>query len=175
MRHIVSFLPILKGHGNEADFLGFLQKLVPHRSLTLPFELFQFWLRIRGDIHNRKTTTESPSRRVGFSMIKRKLGEWESRQLPDSASRRVVFRLWISSKFKVKIRQNGSKRSVRDLCRTGLCKNPRKSASLPCPFKTVCESTLMFSVCRSCRVRYSSRSDRPASWRRRSHTRIWRM
>jgi hypothetical protein len=28
----------LKGHGNEADFLGFLQKLVPHRSLTLPFD-----------------------------------------------------------------------------------------------------------------------------------------
>jgi hypothetical protein len=27
---------ILKGHGNEADFLGFLQKLVPPRSLTLP-------------------------------------------------------------------------------------------------------------------------------------------
>ncbi len=26
----------LKGHGNEADFLGFLQKLVPHESLTLP-------------------------------------------------------------------------------------------------------------------------------------------
>ncbi len=24
----------LKGNGNEADFLGFLQKLVPHRSLT---------------------------------------------------------------------------------------------------------------------------------------------
>ena len=46
----------LKGHGNEADFLGFLQKLVPHRSLTLPFEPFRFWLRIRGDIRNRKTT-----------------------------------------------------------------------------------------------------------------------
>jgi hypothetical protein len=30
----------LKGQGNEADFLGFLQKLVPHRSLTLPFEPF---------------------------------------------------------------------------------------------------------------------------------------
>jgi hypothetical protein len=29
---------ILKGHGNEADFLGFLQKLVPHESLTLPIE-----------------------------------------------------------------------------------------------------------------------------------------
>jgi hypothetical protein len=46
----------LKGHGNEADFLGFLQKLVPHESLTLPFEPFRFWLRIRGDIHIRKTT-----------------------------------------------------------------------------------------------------------------------
>ena len=46
----------LKGHGNEADFLGFLQKLGPHRSLTLPFEPFRFWLRIRGDIRNRKTT-----------------------------------------------------------------------------------------------------------------------
>jgi len=45
----------LKGHGNEADFLGFLQKLVSHRSLTLPFEPFRFWLRIR-DIGNRKTT-----------------------------------------------------------------------------------------------------------------------
>ena len=46
----------LKGHGNEADFLGFLQKLGPHRSLTLPFEPFRFWLRIPGDIGNRKTT-----------------------------------------------------------------------------------------------------------------------
>ena len=47
----------LKGHGNEADFLGVLQKWVPHRSLTLPpFEPFRFWLRIRGDIRNRKTT-----------------------------------------------------------------------------------------------------------------------
>ncbi len=27
----------VKGHGNEADFLGFLQKFVPHESLTLPF------------------------------------------------------------------------------------------------------------------------------------------
>ncbi len=30
--------------------------------------------------------------------------------------------------------------SVRDLCRTGLCKNPRKSASLPCPFKRILRS-----------------------------------
>ncbi len=46
----------LKGHGNEADFLGFLQKSVRHRFLTLHFEPFRFGLRIRGDIRNRKTT-----------------------------------------------------------------------------------------------------------------------
>ncbi len=47
---------MLKGHGNEADFLGFLQKSVRHRFLTLHFEPFQFGHRIRGDIRNRKTT-----------------------------------------------------------------------------------------------------------------------
>ncbi len=46
----------LKGHGNVTYFLGFLNKLDLHRSLTLPFEPFRFWLRIRGDIRNRKTT-----------------------------------------------------------------------------------------------------------------------
>jgi hypothetical protein len=47
---------MLKGHGNEADFLGFLQKPDPHESLTLPFEPFRFCLRIRGDIRNQKMT-----------------------------------------------------------------------------------------------------------------------
>jgi hypothetical protein len=47
-----NLFPRLKGHGNEADFLGFLHKLVPHRFITRPFEPFQFWLRIRGDIRN---------------------------------------------------------------------------------------------------------------------------
>ncbi len=73
----------LKGHGNEADFLGFLQKLGPHRSLTLPFEPFRFWLRIRGDIRNRKTTprlAESGSRRLSDSV---------SRGVADSTTRRV--------------------------------------------------------------------------------------
>jgi hypothetical protein len=46
----------LKGHGNEADFLGFLQKLVPHESLRQPFEPFRFMLRIHGDIRNQKIT-----------------------------------------------------------------------------------------------------------------------
>jgi hypothetical protein len=80
----------LKGHGNEADFLGFLQKLVPHRFLTLPFKPFQFWLRIHGDIHNRKTTPRLASRRVIFWMFKRKLGESQSWQLSDSASGEVA-------------------------------------------------------------------------------------
>jgi hypothetical protein len=56
---------LLKGHGNEADFLVFLQKSVRPRFLTLQFEPFLFGLRIRGDIRNRKTTprlAESGSR-----------------------------------------------------------------------------------------------------------------
>ncbi len=64
---LYAYFSLLKGHGNEADFLGVLQKLVPHRSLTLPFEPFSFWLRLRGHIHNRKTTPrlgESGSRRL---------------------------------------------------------------------------------------------------------------
>ncbi len=47
---------LLKGHGNVADFLGFLQKSVRHRFLTLHFEPFRVGLRIPGDIRNRKTT-----------------------------------------------------------------------------------------------------------------------
>ncbi len=101
----------LKGHGNQADFLGFLQKLVPHRSLTLLSEPFRFWLRIRGDIRNRRTTPrlaewgsrrlsdsasrgvdDSPTRRVGesaFECFKRKLSELESRRLLNSATPRL--------------------------------------------------------------------------------------
>ncbi len=47
---------ILKGHGNEADFLGFLQKSVRHRFCTLHLKPFRFGLRVRRDIRNRKTT-----------------------------------------------------------------------------------------------------------------------
>jgi hypothetical protein len=63
----------LNGHGNEADFLGFLQKSVLHESLALPFEPFRFWFRICGDICNLKTTAQLP--------------ESASRRLSDSASR----------------------------------------------------------------------------------------
>jgi hypothetical protein len=81
---------ISKGHGNEADFLGFLQKLVPHRSFTLPFEPFLFWLQIHGDIRNWKTTHwlgESATRRVGKSLTLR-LGFWMFKR--KLASRRVA-------------------------------------------------------------------------------------
>ncbi len=72
--HLPYNLPILmahrcpcaiKGHGNEAVFLGFLQKAVRHRLFTVHFEPFRFGLRIHGDIRNRKTTprlAESGSR-----------------------------------------------------------------------------------------------------------------
>jgi hypothetical protein len=42
----------LKGHGNEADFLGFLHKPVRRRSITLRSKPFRFWHWIRGDIRN---------------------------------------------------------------------------------------------------------------------------
>jgi hypothetical protein len=108
------FFSCLKGHGNVADFLGFLHKLYiyliysvrnhenissrgdtpdhfnklhkldHHRSLTLPFEPFRFWLRIPGDICNRKTPrplVKSESLRLSYSA---------SHRFPDSASRGVA-------------------------------------------------------------------------------------
>jgi hypothetical protein len=72
----------LKGHGNKADFLGFLQKSVRHRSLTVPFEPFRFWLRIRGNIRNRKMTPRLSE--LAFQCLKEKPGESESGRLPDS-------------------------------------------------------------------------------------------
>ncbi len=58
-----------KGHGNEADFLGFLQKLVPHRSLTLPFEPIRFWLRsatLRLTESGSRCLSDSASRLLNF-------------------------------------------------------------------------------------------------------------
>jgi hypothetical protein len=118
----------LKGHGNEADFLGFLQKLVPHRSLTLLFEPFRFWLRIRGDIRHRKMTlrlgesgswwlADSASRRVGFWMFqkktdKRKLLDSASRGVANSPTRRAGESLWscYSNFFKFIIKLQNFKR-----------------------------------------------------------------
>ncbi len=68
-----------KGHGNEADFLGFLQKLVPHESLTLPFGPFRFWLRICGDIRIQKTT---PRYHQYGELLTLRISDTGSRRLP---------------------------------------------------------------------------------------------
>ncbi len=92
----------LKGH----IFWGFLKKLVPHRSLTLPFEPFRFWLRIRGDIRviekwlpdsASRGVGDSPTRWVGesaFECLKEKLGDPESQRLPDSANGESLLNLY---------------------------------------------------------------------------------
>ncbi len=80
--------------------------------------------------------TESGSRRLSDSpsfSFKHSKAESESQWLPDSPSRRVVFGLRISPRIWSQ-KRNGSKGSVRDLWGPNFCKNPRKSASLPCPF-----------------------------------------
>ncbi len=64
---------VLKGTWQWGRFSGFLHKSVPYESLTLSFVLFWFWLRICGDIRNRKTT--SPNRHLSsiiyhFSLVK---------------------------------------------------------------------------------------------------------
>jgi hypothetical protein len=90
----------LKGHGNETDFLGFLQKSVPHRFLTEYFEPFRFGLHIHGDTRNQKATprfaesgscrlSDSPSFLLNIQKPAPRLGESVSCRLPDSPSRRV--------------------------------------------------------------------------------------
>ncbi len=72
----------LKGHGNESDFPRFVHKSVWHMSLSLHFELFHFWLQIRGEKRlpdsAYRGVADSPTRRVGELSILR-LGESGSR------------------------------------------------------------------------------------------------
>ena len=86
-----------KGHGNEADFLGFSQKLGPHRSLTLLLSRSAFGFEFAEIFIIEKRLPDSASRRVGDSptgrvgeLLTLRLGESESRRLPDSASRGVA-------------------------------------------------------------------------------------
>ncbi len=63
---------ILKGYGNKPDFPRFLHKSVRHRSPTLHFGPFRFWLRILRDICIKKTTprlSDTGSRRLSHSTI----------------------------------------------------------------------------------------------------------
>jgi hypothetical protein len=91
----------LKGHGNEADFLGFLQKLVPHESLTLPFRAvpilasnLQRYLYSKNEspLSPIRGVADSPYRWVGESTTPRITDTW-SRRLPASPIRRVGY--WI--------------------------------------------------------------------------------
>ncbi len=72
----IYILTVIKGTWQWTNFLMFLHNSGQHRSLTLPFEPFRFWLLIRGDIHNRKSTPQ--------------LGESGSRWLPVSVSQGVT-------------------------------------------------------------------------------------
>jgi hypothetical protein len=57
-----------------------------HSSRTLAFELFQFWLRIRVDIRNRKSLPVSVSRGVDHSPHRR-VGESPTPRIGESRSR----------------------------------------------------------------------------------------
>ncbi len=67
------FVLSLKGHVNEADFLGFLQKLVPLRLSDLA----------------SRGVDNSPTRLVGESAFECLKENSASRRLPDSPSRGV--------------------------------------------------------------------------------------
>ncbi len=71
----------LKGHGNEADFLGFLQKLVSHRSLTLTSSCSDFGFEF-AEIF--VIENDSPTQRLGDP------GESGSWRLSDSRSLEVA-------------------------------------------------------------------------------------
>ncbi len=103
-------------------------------SPTLWLAKFFFWtFKSRLPDSASRWVVDSPTCRVGESVTPR-LAESESCRLPDSASQGVVYRLRISPRIRSQ-KQNGSKSSVRDVWGPNFCKNPRKSASLPCPFK----------------------------------------
>ncbi len=90
----------------------------------------------------KHSKADAPTRRVGESSTRRvgesatpRLAESESRRLADLPSRGAVFRLRISPRIQSQ-KRNGSKDNVRYLWGPNFCKNRRKSASLPCPFKS---------------------------------------
>ncbi len=94
-----------------------------------PSDLLGFLLNIQ---KLSRRVSDSPTCRVGESPTPQ-LALSESRRLSESE---VVFQLRISPQIRNQTR-NGSKGSVRDPWGTNFCKNPRKSASLSCPFKQI--------------------------------------
>ncbi len=92
-------------------------------------------LRLNDTVSRRLTVSlvwwvdDSPYHRYGEFSFKK-----FNSQLSVLVMRGVVFRIRISPGIRSQ-NWNGSKGSVRDSWGTNFCKNPRKSVSLPCPFK----------------------------------------
>ncbi len=81
----------LKGHDSEADFLGFLNKLVPHKFLTLQYisSCSDFSFKFKEIFIIEKRLSYLPIRGVGHGMLKRKLATSVSRWVCDSLTRPV--------------------------------------------------------------------------------------
>jgi hypothetical protein len=81
-------VPQLKGHGNEADFLGFLKKLVLIDPLHYLSSRSAFGFEFAEIFVIEKRLPDSASRRIGDSP-NRRLSESASRGVADSPTRRV--------------------------------------------------------------------------------------
>ncbi len=109
---------------------------------------------------------ESGSRGVSYSLTRRLSDSPSSLLNIQKPTRRVMesfFDYEYLSEFEAK-NWNGSKGSVRDLWGTNFCKNPRKSASLPCPFKPLkmvfCSSReIFFLTFRASSIFYSGSNE----------------
>jgi hypothetical protein len=99
---LIMHLRSLKEHGNEADFLGFLQKLVPHIGLTLPYVCSDFGFEFAEIFIIEKRLPDSASWRLfdsasqgvresAFECLKENLA---SQKAGDSPTRRVREWLW---------------------------------------------------------------------------------
>ncbi len=103
------------------------------RELTTP------WLAAPDSDSASRGVNDSPTHRTGKFSFKhsivdspnRRVGDLSIPRLAESASCFSITNISENSKPK----SDGLKCSVRDQCRTDLCKNLGKSASLPCPFK----------------------------------------
>jgi hypothetical protein len=116
-------LVYLKGHGNEADFLRFMQKLVWHWSLTLHFKFEEiFVIKKQFADSASRGVTNSPSRGIADSPTRQlresltlRCGESGSHCLSDSARQGVDNSQprWVSYwMFKIKLPSAVSRRVV---------------------------------------------------------------
>jgi hypothetical protein len=86
---------------------------------------------IRG-VNFKKFNSRFPDSPIRGAAVDSPTHRYGSRRLPDSSSRGVDFRLRMSPQIRSQNR-NGSKDSVRDLCRTDSCKKIEKSLFIAMP------------------------------------------